>query len=51
MRPRQAAWAFNSSEYAFELKWDGIRALASRDRGALRVTDRNGGDLLKNLPK
>ena len=51
MRPRQAAWAFNSAEYAFELKWDGIRALASRDRGAVRVTDRSGGDLLPLLPE
>ena len=51
MRPRQGAWAFNSSEYAFELKWDGLRALASRDRGVLRVTDRNGGDLLSLLPE
>ena len=51
MRPRQGAWAFNSSEYVFELKWDGLRALASRDRGVLRVTDRNGGDLLPLLPE
>jgi len=51
MRPRQAAWAFNSAEYVFELKWDGIRALASRDRGAVRVTDRSGGDLLRLLPE
>jgi len=51
MRPRQAAWAFNSSEYLFELKWDGIRATASRDHGLLRVTDRNGGDLLPLVPE
>jgi len=51
MRPRQAAWTFNSSEYLFELKWDGLRALASRDRGVVRVTDRNGGDLLPVLPE
>ncbi len=51
MRPRQGAWAFNSSEFVFELKWDGLRALASRDRGVLRVTDRNGGDLLPLLPE
>jgi bifunctional non-homologous end joining protein LigD len=51
MRPRQGAWAFNSSEYVFELKWDGLRALASRDRGVLRVIDRNGGDLLPLLPE
>jgi len=51
MRPRLARRAFNSPEYLFELKWDGIRALASRDRGALRVSDRNGGDLLSVLPE
>ncbi|HKW77992.1 MAG TPA: hypothetical protein VJQ09_02765 [Candidatus Limnocylindria bacterium] len=51
MRPRQAAWAFNSAEYSFELKWDGLRALASRDHGVLRVTDRGGGDLLALLPE
>jgi len=51
MRPRQAAFAFNSSEYVFELKWDGLRALASRDRGVLRISDRNGGDLLSLLPE
>lgn len=51
MRPRQAAWAFNSSEYLFELKWDGLRALASRDDGVVRVHDRNGGDLLPLLPE
>ena len=51
MRARQAAWAFNSSEYLFELKWDGLRAVASRDGGVVRVTDRNGGDLLPVLPE
>ena len=51
MRPRQGASAFNSSEYVFELKWDGLRALASRDRGVLRISDRNGGDLLSLLPE
>jgi bifunctional non-homologous end joining protein LigD len=51
MRPRQGAGAFNSSEYVFELKWDGLRALASRDRGVLRISDRNGGDLLPLLPE
>ncbi|HYK98324.1 MAG TPA: hypothetical protein VEU77_08005 [Candidatus Acidoferrales bacterium] len=51
MRPRQAAWAFNSSEFLFELKWDGLRAIASRDEGVVRLTDRNGGDLLPLLPE
>ncbi|TMC75658.1 MAG: hypothetical protein E6J09_12210 [Chloroflexi bacterium] len=51
MRPRLAARAFNSPEYIFELKWDGIRALAGRDATGLSVTDRSGGDLLSLLPE
>jgi bifunctional non-homologous end joining protein LigD len=51
MRPRLARRAFNSPEYLFELKWDGIRALASRDSTGLRVSDRGGGDLLPVVPE
>src|SRR5213594_1600308 len=51
MRPRLAARAFNSPEYIFELKWDGMRALAGRDATGLSVTDRSGGDLLSLLPE
>jgi bifunctional non-homologous end joining protein LigD len=51
MRPRLARRAFNSPEYLFELKWDGIRALASHDETGLRVTDRTGGDLLSVVPE
>jgi bifunctional non-homologous end joining protein LigD len=51
MRARQATSAFNSSEHIFELKWDGLRALASREGDAVRVTDRNGGDLLPLVPE
>ena len=51
MRPRIARRAFNSPEYVFELKWDGIRALAARDATGLRVTDRTGGDLLPAVPE
>src|SRR2546427_3833343 len=51
MRPRLATRAFNSPEYIFELKWDGIRALAGRDATGLSVTDRSGGDLLSLLPE
>ena len=47
-----AIWIlFNSPEYIFELKWDGIRALASQDATGLRVTDRGGGDLLPAVPE
>jgi bifunctional non-homologous end joining protein LigD len=51
MRPRLARRAFNSPEYVFELKWDGIRALAASDATGLRVTDRGGGDLLPAVPE
>jgi bifunctional non-homologous end joining protein LigD len=51
MRPRLARQAFNSPEYVFELKWDGVRALAARDAAGLRVTDRTGGDLLPAVPE
>jgi bifunctional non-homologous end joining protein LigD len=51
MRPRLAANAFNSPDHLFELKWDGIRAVASMDRGRLRIADRAGGDLLPLVPE
>ena len=51
MRARHAAGAFNSSEFVFELKWDGLRAIASRDGDVVRVVDRGGGDLLPLVPE
>ncbi len=51
MRPRLAAGAFNSPDHLFELKWDGIRAVASMDGGRLRVVDRHKGDLLPLVPE
>jgi len=51
MRSRLARRAFNSPEYLFELKWDGIRAVVARDATGLRVTDRAGGDLLPAVPE
>lgn len=51
MRARQAAAPFNSREHVFEVKWDGIRATLGRDRDALRMADRGGGDLLKLVPE
>lgn len=52
MRPRLAAGAFNSPDWLFELKWDGIRALAfGEDDGRLRLQDRHGGDLLPLVPE
>ena len=51
MRPRLARRAFNSPDYVFELKWDGMRALVARDQTGLRVSDRGGGDLLPVVPE
>lgn len=51
MRPRLSRRAFNSPDWIFELKWDGIRALAARDATGLRVVDRSGGDLLPLVPE
>jgi len=51
MRPRLARRAFNSPEYIFELKWDGIRAIAANAANGLRVTDRTGGDVLPAVPE
>ena len=51
MQPRLAAAAFNSEDYLFEVKWDGVRALVARDASGLRITDRHGGDLLGQLPE
>ena len=51
MKPRLAEDAFNSPDHLFELKWDGIRALVSRDASGLRIADRSGGDLLAAMPE
>lgn len=51
MRPRLAAGPFNSADWLFELKWDGIRALAFGDGVGVRVLDRHGGDLLPLVPE
>lgn len=52
MRPRLAADAFNSVDWIFELKWDGIRAVAFGELdGSVRLQDRYGGDLLPLVPE
>ncbi|MEA3190364.1 MAG: bifunctional non-ous end joining protein LigD [Thermoplasmata archaeon] len=38
-------------EFAFEYKWDGVRALASRDGGRMRVWSRNGNDVTHTFPE
>jgi bifunctional non-homologous end joining protein LigD len=37
--------------WAFEIKWDGIRALVSADRGEIRITARGGADATARYPE
>src|ERR1051325_1745456 len=41
----------DSTDYVYELKWDGIRALVSLDEGTLRITSRRGMDITKRFPE
>jgi bifunctional non-homologous end joining protein LigD len=46
-----ASGPFDSHEYAFELAWDGVRALASIDRGEVRIWGRDLRDLTARYPE
>lgn len=37
--------------WAYEMKWDGVRALAVVERGAVRLTSRNGNDVTVAYPE
>ena len=41
----------DSDAYAYEIKWDGIRALAYIDGGRVRFESRNGNDLSAQYPE
>jgi bifunctional non-homologous end joining protein LigD len=41
----------SDEEWAFEMKWDGIRALATVTDGAVTLTSRNGRDLTASYPE
>ncbi|MFT4264083.1 MAG: non-homologous end-joining DNA ligase [Nocardioides sp.] len=38
-------------QWAFEMKWDGVRALAHVDDGAVRLVSRNGNDMTVSWPE
>ena len=42
---------FDSPDHIFELKWDGIRALAFVEGGRLRLQDRNLRDITSRFPE
>ena len=46
-----AARPFDSDQYLFELKWDGVRALAEIDKGRWRLWGRSGSDYTQRYPE
>ena len=51
MLPMPASEPFDSEEYAFEVAWDGVRALASIERGEVRIWGRDLRDLTAQYPE
>ncbi|TMF85897.1 MAG: DNA ligase, partial [Chloroflexi bacterium] len=51
MLPMTAAAPFDSAEYAFDVAWDGVRALASIDRGRVGLWGRTLLDLTGRYPE
>src|SRR5215472_1533777 len=43
--------AFSDPNWAFEIKWDGVRALAWLEHGALTLRSRNNVDITKRYPE
>ena len=41
----------DEDEWAFEMKWDGVRVIATVVEGAVRLTSRNGNDLTATFPE
>lgn len=51
MLARLARQAFDSDEHLFEIKWDGIRALAFCEGGGYRLRSRRDNDLAPRYPE
>src|SRR3989442_10148334 len=51
MLPMAAAAPFDSADYAFDVAWDGVRALASIDRGRVGLWGRTLLDLTGRYPE
>jgi bifunctional non-homologous end joining protein LigD len=41
----------HDEEWAYEIKWDGVRAITFVDGGRVRIESRNGKDLTKDFPE
>jgi len=51
MLPMPASAPFDSPDYAFDVAWDGVRALASVDRGQVALWGRGLADLTSRFPE
>lgn len=51
MLAKMAPLPNGEGEWAFEIKWDGVRALAYADRGSWRMASRRGEDLTARYPE
>ena len=51
MLPAPTREPFDSTEHAFELAWEGLRVLASVDRGQVRIQDCYGRDVSSKYPE
>ncbi|MFN2433870.1 MAG: DNA ligase D [Nitrososphaeraceae archaeon] len=43
--------AFDSKEWVFEVKWDGVRAILFKNGREIRIQSRNGNDITKRYPE
>lgn len=51
MQARLATLPRDESEWAFEVKWDGVRAIVYSQPGRLRLESRNGNDITPTYPE
>jgi bifunctional non-homologous end joining protein LigD len=43
--------AFNDSEWVFEIKWDGVRAILFKENGEIKLQSRSGNDITGKYPE
>ncbi len=51
MLAQQGELPSDDSQWSYELKWDGIRAISYMEGGQLRIESRNGNDLSASFPE
>lgn len=43
--------AFDSKDWVFEIKWDGVRAILFKNKKNIKIQSRNGNDITKRYPE